>query len=105
MIEISFTEADGNTRTLSAEPGGTLLNAILGAGIKGIVAECGGGCSCGTCHVHVARDWTDRLPAPADDETDMLSLAEDVTEQSRLACQIRLVPELNGLSVALPGAA
>ena len=105
MIEISFTEADGNTCVLSAEPGGTLLNAILGAGIKGIVAECGGGCSCGTCHVHVDPDWTGRLPVPADDETDMLSLAEDVTEQSRLACQIRLVPELDGLSVALPGAA
>ncbi|BBD35973.1 MULTISPECIES: 2Fe-2S iron-sulfur cluster-binding protein [Aminobacter] len=105
MIEINFTEADGNRRILSADPGSTLLNAILGAGIKGIVAECGGGCSCGTCHVHVALDWTGRLPAPADDETDMLSLAEDVTEQSRLACQIRLAPELNGLSVAIPGAA
>jgi len=105
MIEISITEANGNTRLLSAVPDGTLLNAILGAGIKGIVAECGGGCSCGTCHVHVAPDWSGRLPAPADDETDMLSLAEDVTKQSRLACQIRLAPELNGLSVALPGAA
>jgi len=105
MIEIRFTEADGTTRILSAEPGGTLLNAILGAGIKGIVAECGGGCSCGTCHVHVDPQWTGKLPAPADDETDMLSLAEDVTERSRLACQIRLAPELSGLSVALPGAA
>jgi 2Fe-2S ferredoxin len=104
MIEIIFTEADGNKRTLSGEPGGTLLNAILGAGVKGIVAECGGGCSCGTCHVHVDPQWTGRLPAPADDEADMLSLAEDVTALSRLACQIRLAPELNGLSVAVPGA-
>lgn len=102
MIEITFTQADGTARTIAADPQGTLMNAALAAGIGGILAECGGSCSCGTCHVYVDPAWAGRLPRPADDESDMLSLSEAATDHSRLACQIALSSALDGLKIALP---
>lgn len=102
MIEITFIEADGNVRNVSTEPAGTLMAAALSAGIGGILAECGGNCCCGTCHVYVDPQWCPRLPGPADDECDMLSLSDAATGNSRLACQIALSDRMNGLSVSLP---
>lgn len=102
MIEITFIEADGRIRSVSTEPRGTLMHAALAAGINGILAECGGNCCCGTCHVLVDPEWSARLPDLADDETDMLSLSDVATGDSRLACQIGLSPDMDGLKVALP---
>jgi len=102
MIEITFTEADGTVRLVATEASGTLMNAALAGGVKGILAECGGTCSCGTCHVHVDPEWSTRLPPPAGDEEDMLSLSDQRSDHSRLSCQIALSACLNGLLVALP---
>jgi 2Fe-2S ferredoxin len=102
MIAITIVEADGTERLIFAEASGDLMNAARTADIGGILAECGGGCSCGTCHVFVDSDWLCRLPPPADDEADMLSLSDNLSDGSRLACQIRLTESLDGLRVYLP---
>ena len=70
-------------------------------GIPGIVAECGGACSCATCHVHVAPEWIDRLPALSGDEDDLLDSSPGRDSNSRLSCQIPFSDALDGLSVTI----
>jgi 2Fe-2S ferredoxin len=66
-----------------------------------IKAECGGACSCATCHVYVGDKWFDQLPPPSDDEEDLLYSTLDKKPTSRLSCQILLSDELDGLEVTL----
>jgi len=66
------------------------------------VAECGGACSCATCHIYVDDAWKEKTGSPSPMEEDMLDFAFEVRESSRLSCQIRLQPELDGLVVRIP---
>lgn len=102
MIEITFVEASGKERTVTAPAAGDLMHAGRNADIVGMLGECGGTCGCGTCHVYIEQHWLDRLPPPADDEADMLSLSDNLLPESRLACQIMLRAELDGLRVQMP---
>ena len=70
-----------------------------------IEGTCGGAMACSTCHVIVASEFFARLAPPLPDELDLLDLAAGLGPTSRLACQIRLGPVLDGITVALPGAA
>ena len=102
MTQITFIDAQGVARTVTAENGSTLMETAIRNAIPGIEAECGGACACATCHVYVDPEWQDRLPAPQTMEEDMLDFAYDVRPQSRLSCQIRIKPELDGLVVTTP---
>ena len=102
MTQITFIDAQGTARTVAAEDGSTLMEAAVRNAIPGIEAECGGACACATCHVYVDPEWQDRLPAPQSMEEDMLDFAYDVRPTSRLSCQIRIRPELDGLVVTTP---
>ncbi|MGO4837367.1 2Fe-2S iron-sulfur cluster-binding protein [Rhizobiaceae sp. 2RAB30] len=103
MVKIVITSAAGQTSTLEAKAGSTLMEAARDNNILGIVAECGGACSCATCHVHVGYDWLDKLPAKSSTEVDMLDFADNLDERrSRLSCQIVLKEELDGMSVTVP---
>jgi 2Fe-2S ferredoxin len=70
--------------------------------VPGIDAECGGACACATCHVYVADAWIDVVGKAQDMEQDMLDFASDVRENSRLSCQIKIAPNLDGLVVTTP---
>lgn len=102
MTQITFIDAQGVARTVAAEDGSTLMETAIRNAIPGIEAECGGACACATCHVYVDPEWQDRLPVPQTMEEDMLDFAYDVRPQSRLSCQIRIKPELEGLVVTTP---
>lgn len=102
MPKITFIEHDGNTRTVEAEPGSTVMETAIHAGVPGIVAECGGACSCATCHVHVDEAWSGKVGPPSAMEEDMLDFAFDVKPTSRLSCQIKVTEELDGLVVTVP---
>jgi 2Fe-2S ferredoxin len=103
MPTIHVIRADGSTRDITAAAGTTVMQAVTAAGEAGIVAECGGSAMCATCHVHVDPAWADRLPAPLANELEMLECtATERTPTSRLSCQIRLAPELDGIVVRLP---
>ena len=68
-----------------------------------IFAECGGQMMCATCHVYVGPEWLDKTGLAGPNEREMLELANcEVTAASRLSCQIKLTPELDGLTVHLP---
>lgn len=80
----------------------TVMEAAKQNDVAGIEAECGGSCACATCHVYVDAAWRDKVGSPQNMEEDMLDFAFDVREESRLACQIRITPELDGLIVRVP---
>ena len=67
----------------------------------GVAAICGGMCSCATCHVYVAPEWRERVPAQQSDEWELVSELQHHRDGSRLSCQIRLSEDLNGLRVTL----
>lgn len=105
MIQIRFIAADQSVQDIQAAPGQSLMKAAVDADVRGIEADCGGTLTCATCHVIVGAPWAAQLPPPSPDELGMLDFAASPVEpESRLSCQIRLTPELNGLVVRLPAA-
>ena len=102
MVTITFIDAAGTARSVSAEEGATVMETALKHGIPGIEAECGGACACATCHVYVDPAWLASVGKAEPMEEDMLDFAFDVRPNSRLSCQIRVTPELDGLIVATP---
>lgn len=105
MARIIFIQADGTARIVEAEEGISLMQAATTAGIPGIVGECGGSCSCATCHVVLAPEDLARLPAMGDTEGEMLDFAAGPrTAGSRLGCQVIVTQELSGLRVEVPEA-
>ena len=103
MPEVTYIHADGNSETLDAAVGTSVMQAALAAGIGGIVAECGGSAMCATCHVYVDPAWADKLPPPLANELEMLECtAAEREPTSRLSCQIKMTDTLQGLVVRLP---
>ncbi len=103
MPTIRFIQADGSTHELSAPEGTSAMQAAMGAGLQGIVAECGGSAMCATCHVYVDEAWADRLPAALANELEMLECtASERLPTSRLSCQIKLSAALDGIVLRLP---
>jgi 2Fe-2S ferredoxin len=70
--------------------------------VPGIDADCGGACSCATCHVYISTKWAGTLGEMTDTEKSMLEFANDATPESRLSCQIKVTELLNGLIVRMP---
>jgi 2Fe-2S ferredoxin len=102
MPKIKYIEHDGKERTVDAEVGATVMETAIRNSVPGIVAECGGACSCATCHVHVDEAWSEKVGPPSPMEEDMLDFAFDVRPTSRLSCQIKVTDELDGLIVRTP---
>jgi ferredoxin, 2Fe-2S len=101
--KVVFVLADGTQTAVDARVGDPVMIAATQNGVEGIVAECGGNCSCATCHVWVRDDFLPHVGSPGDMEEDLLDLA--VSERrsgSRLSCQITVTDELDGLTVEIP---
>lgn len=102
MPNITFVQSDGSRQTVEAKSGQTAMETAIANTVPGIVAECGGACSCATCHVYVDDAWSERVGGPSEMEEDMLDFAFDVSPTSRLSCQIRISDELDGLVLHVP---
>lgn len=102
MPKIHFIEHDGKEHTVDVEIGLSLMDCATQNGIPGIDGDCGGVCACATCHVYVEREWLAATGERTETEADMLELAADVEDNSRLACQIKVSEELDGLIVRTP---
>ncbi len=102
MVKVTYIEHNGTEHVVEGEPGQTVMETAIKHSVPGIVAECGGACSCATCHVYVDDAWKEKAGSPSPMEEDMLDFAFDVRPTSRLSCQIRLKPELDGLVVRIP---
>ena len=102
MPKITYIDASGTGRTVEAEVGSTVMEAAIQNDVPGILATCGGACACATCHVYIDDAWWEKLSERSDDEEDMLDTAHDIRATSRLSCQIKVVEELDGLTVHTP---
>lgn len=102
MQTIQVFEHDGRAHVLGAEPGQSVMQVAIDNGVRGILADCGGTCSCATCHCYVDDAWVPSFPAAAEHEAELVSFAFDPQPNSRLACQLVLGPEHDGLVVRLP---
>jgi 2Fe-2S ferredoxin len=101
MPTINVTRRDGRHEALQAMAGQSLKDALKGAGVDEILGLCGGFASCGTCHVHIADDWLERLPAMRADEDELLGFSDWREANSRLACQIPFTAALDGIAVTV----
>ncbi len=103
MAKITFIQPDGSQQVVEAAPGVTVMEAARLNRIAGIEAECGGACSCATCHVYVDAAWTEKTGKAEAMEEDMLDFAFDVRPESRLSCQMKVTDVLDGLVLRVPG--
>ena len=104
MIKVTFVHADGRRETCQTVAGETVLDCALDHGIAGIKGQCGGACTCVTCHCYVDAAWVGAVPAPLADELEMLDYAPERRPSSRLGCQITITAALDGLVVhTVPG--
>ena len=102
MVKITFIEFDKTEHTIDADEGMSLMEVALQNGVPGIDADCGGACACATCHVYVDKSWVEKTGEAEQMEQDMLDFAFDVTEQSRLSCQVKVTDDLDGIIITLP---
>ena len=97
MPKVTYIQPDGVARVVDVRAGTTAMEAAVDNDVAGIVAECGGACSCATCHVYVDPAWAPRLPPPEPQESGMLECVLDRRATSRLSCQIVVTAALDGL--------
>ena len=102
MVKITFIEFDKTEHTIDADEGMSLMEVALQNGVPGIDADSGGACACATCHVYVDKSWVEKTGEAEQMEQDMLDFAFDVTEQSRLSCQVKVTDDLDGIIINLP---
>ncbi len=102
MPTVTYFNPAGEEHAVDVPDGMSVMEGAVSNMIDGITADCGGACACATCHVHVDPEWYDRVGAPNETEADLLEFADNVTETSRLGCQVKVSDELDGLVVRIP---
>lgn len=103
MPKVIYRQPDGSENSVDAPEGWSLMEAAIQNDVPGIVAECGGGCACATCHIYVDEADLARLPPVSAMEGDMLECtAAERRTGSRLSCQIKMTAALDGLTVEIP---
>jgi len=101
LMKITVVDRKEESRTLEVGEGLTLMELIRDSGYDELLALCGGCCSCATCQVYVDAGFENKLPPMSQDENDLLDSSDHRQENSRLACQIALTSELDGLTVRI----
>lgn len=102
MPTVVFIDPQGSEHPVDAPVGRSLMQIAIDHGVPGILGDCGGACSCATCHGYVDVGFSDRLPPRSETETFMLEGVPDLRNNSRLCCQIRMQTDLEGLRIHLP---
>ena len=102
MVQVTFVSPAGVTRQVEAEIGETLMQAAVRDRIEGIEAACGGSMVCGTCHIYLDDKAFAALGPAGGGEQDMLEFGVEVEPTSRLCCQIRVTPVLDGAIIRVP---
>ena len=102
MAKIIFIGPGGSERQVDAAIGDTVMSAAVNNDIPGILADCGSACSCATCHVYIEPEWMTAVGQADAPESEMLELAIEPAQNSRLSCQIVITAALDGLVVRMP---
>jgi 2Fe-2S ferredoxin len=102
MPKIRYVDHDGKEREVEVAEGLSVMEGAVKNLVPGIDADCGGACACATCHVYVDEAWLGKLDPKSDMEETMLDFAQELQPNSRLSCQIKVTPALDGLTVRTP---
>lgn len=102
MPLITFIEASGERHPVEIPEGTSIMQGAVDNMVPGIVAECGGSCSCGTCHIYIDGDWLAESGAREALEDEMLNVIYGVESNSRLSCQVQVTASMHGMIVRLP---
>lgn len=102
MPVVNFIEPDGSPHSVDVPEGTSAMQAAVNNGIPGIDGDCGGICACATCHVYVDEAWIGQTGGRGEQEQSMLTFSPILKDTSRLCCQIKMRPELDGLVLHLP---
>ncbi|HWF75651.1 MAG TPA: 2Fe-2S iron-sulfur cluster-binding protein [Caulobacteraceae bacterium] len=102
MAKITYIEFNGTEHVVDVKNGLSVMEGAVKNNIPGIDADCGGACACATCHVYVDQAWIDKTGSQSAMEESMLDFAENVEDNSRLSCQIKVTDDLDGLVVRMP---
>ena len=102
MPQVTFIDFEGNSTEISAKAGDSLMDAAVVNDVPGVDADCGGACACATCHVYIDKGWVAVVGKAQEIEAEMLDVAEEVQENSRLSCQISVTEDMDGLVVRTP---
>jgi 2Fe-2S ferredoxin len=100
--KVTYVLPNGTESVVDAPVGLSVMDASVRNNLPGIVAECGGSCSCATCHVHVDADWVETFGEASDEERELLEYADNFCERSRLSCQLVLTASCDGLRIVVP---
>lgn len=102
MPQVIYITPEGEQYEADVPVGNTVMEGAIDNMIDGILAECGGACTCATCHCYVDENWADKVGTVGEFEKDLLEMVLDPEPTSRLSCQITITEELDGLTVRLP---
>jgi len=102
MPKVIYIDHEGTETTVDAVNGYNAMESALNNGVPGIDGDCGGSCACATCHVFVDESYLPKLPEQEEMETSILECSEYVQKNSRLACQIVITDELEGMRLTTP---
>jgi len=102
MPRVIYIEENGTEHEIEVPVGVSLMQAAVNNMVPGIEGDCGGLCACATCHIYLDEAWRQQLAEPEELETGILDFAFDVSEDSRLSCQIKMADELDGIRVRMP---
>jgi 2Fe-2S ferredoxin len=101
MPQLNIVSHTGESKSVEAKEGVTVMEVIRDNGFDELLALCGGCCSCATCHVYVDEGFADKLPAMSEDESDLLDTSDHRKPSSRLSCQLPVTPAIDGLTVTI----
>jgi ferredoxin, 2Fe-2S len=103
-VSVTFVQHTGSQQTVKGSTDDSVMQIATWNDVSGILGDCGGAMTCATCHVKVSDEWWSRVGAPSEDEVSTMEMSIDVGPHSRLACQVKLSPELDGLVIQVPKA-
>ncbi|SFF67617.1 ferredoxin, 2Fe-2S [Salegentibacter agarivorans] len=96
MAKVTFITSDNETIKTDGNSGNIMELAVKN-NVNGIDGDCGGVCSCATCHVHVKPEFWEKVGEPGEMEQDMLEFDDNVSDYSRLGCQIPVTENIDGI--------
>ena len=102
MAKIKYIEFNGVEHELDIAADLSVMQGAVNNSVQGIIGDCGGACSCATCHVYVDPAWVNQVGEKSESELALLEEVCDGQPNSRLSCQIKVTAELDGLVVRLP---
>ena len=101
MPKIYVIDSKGEKHILEGEVGLSLMESLKSLN-NGVLALCGGMCSCATCHCYIEESWASKLGEREDDEQELLEDLDSFREnQSRLSCQVDFSEEMDGIRLEI----